>query len=87
MTMILVPPELEKPLLEAASRLGQDPETFVVNRLREVLNVPEIQAGSSLFDLLEGYVGTVEGTGEAFSERTTERYADSLLEKKKLGRL
>lgn len=85
--MILVPPELEKPLLEAASRQGQDPETFVVNRLREVLNLPETQSGSSLFDLLDGYVGTVEGSGEAFSERTTELYTDSLLQKKKLGRL
>ncbi len=80
--MILVPPELEQPLLEAASRQGQDPETFVVNRLREVLGVPEeSQAGSSLFDLLEGYVGTVSGNGEAYSENTTERYTASLLEK------
>ena len=88
MTMIHVPPELEKPLLEAASRQGVDAETFAVNRLREVLGVPEEnQAGSSLFDLLEGYVGTVSGNGEVNSENISERYADSLLEKKKLGRL
>ncbi len=60
MTIILVLPELEKPLLEAAKRHGQDPETFAVNRLREVLGMPEeTQAGSSLFDRLRGLVGTV----------------------------
>ena len=75
MTMIVIPPELEKPLLEAAKRQGLDAETFAVNRLREVLGVPEEnKAGSSLFDLLEGYVGTVSGKGEAYSENTTERY-------------
>ena len=88
MTMIHVPPELEKPLLEAAKRQGVDAETFAVNRLREVLGVPEEnQAGSNLFDLLEGHVGTVSGNGEAYSENTTERYTASLLEKKKQGRL
>ena len=88
MTMIHVPPELEKPLLEAAKRQGVDAETFAVNRLREVLGVPEEnQAGSNLFDLLEGHVDTVSGNGEAYSENTTERYTASLLEKKKQGRL
>lgn len=88
MTMILVPPELEKPLLEAAKQQGIDPETFAVNRLREVLGVPEEnKAGSSLFDRLQGLVGTVSGNGEAYSENTTERYTASLVEKKKQGRL
>ena len=88
MTMIHVPPELEKPLLEAAKRQGVDAETFAVNRLREVLGVPEESpVSSSLFDRLRGSLGTVSGNGEANSENTTERYTASLLEKKKQGRL
>jgi hypothetical protein len=38
-----------------------------------VLGVPEAnKAGSSLFDRLQGLVGTVSGNGEAYSENTRE---------------
>lgn len=41
----------------------------------------------TLFDSLTGYVGTVDGTTEALSEKCGERFTEGLLEKQKQRRL
>ena len=41
--------------------------------------------GESLFDFLSGYVGTVNGTTEGFSENSGQRFAQGLVEKQQRG--
>ena len=84
--LVLIPPDLEPQLLEAAKRSGVAPEEFAVARVREALNAP-ILAGNTLLDRLNGFIGTVEGNGEAWSENVSQRFADEMIEKHRSGRL
>ena len=90
MTRITLPPDLEKPLLEEARRLGTTPELLALDCLRRLF-VPQMESGPSapgetLFDFLSGHIGKVNGTTEAWSENCGQRFADGLAEKHQQGR-
>ncbi len=91
MTTIVIPPDLEAVILEEADRRGMAPETLAVDGLRRLFASPEpgaeLVGGGSLFDFLDGYAGTVNGTSEAFSEEGGRRFANALAEKHEQGRL
>lgn len=84
--LVLIPPDLEPQLLEAAKRSGVEPEEFAVARVREALQAPSV-APRTLFDALEGFIGAVDGTDEAWSEEISQRFADGMVEKHRSGNL
>ena len=92
MITISLPPDLEGPLTEEAQRRGTTPELLVLDSLR-TLFVPtpasEEPTGenATLSDFLAGYIGTVEGSREAFSDNCGQRFAEGLAEKQQRGRL
>jgi hypothetical protein len=89
MTTIILPPEVEGPLVEEARKKGTTPELLAVDCLRKLFpSSPEVrksEEGESLFDFLSGYVGTVSGTTEALSENCGQRFAQGLVEKQQRG--
>ena len=90
MTTITLPQELEQPLADAARNLATTPESLAIEWLRDrlgMVSAPANDSGESLFDLLAGHIGAVEGSSEAWSERCGERFADGLEEKARQGRL
>jgi hypothetical protein len=90
MTIITLPPDLEKRLAEEARRRGISLEQLALNSLRELF-VPAANGGAdgseTLWDYLSGYVGTVSGTAEPLSENCGQHFADGLLEKQRQGHL
>jgi hypothetical protein len=83
MTTIVIPPEIELPLSEAAKRQGTTPELLAVESLRRIY-APTSEwtqsiNGGSLADFLQGYIGTISGVSEPLSEDTGRRYTDELL--------
>jgi hypothetical protein len=94
MTTITLPPEIEAPLAEEARKQGTTPELLALDKLRglyastQLEKTEELQnEEGTLFDLLQGYVGTVEGTTEALSEHTGKRFAEGMVEKRQAGKL
>jgi hypothetical protein len=76
---VTVPPELAGPLVEEAHRRGTTPELLVLEGVRRVLPPQPTSTGAgSLLDTLAGHVGTVAGTGEAFSQDCGRRFAEGL---------
>lgn len=83
MTNLAIPPEIEGPLVKEARRLGTTPEQLALETLRrEFVSTTSVegQTESTLHDFLDGYVGTVNGSSDAFSERCGERFAEGLVE-------
>jgi hypothetical protein len=78
--LVLIPPELEPHLIEAARLNGVAPEEFALARVREALHLPK----QTLFEALEDVIGSVESTQEI---RSGMSFTDGLLEKKRSGRL
>ncbi len=76
MLTIDVPDELAGPLAAEAERRGTTPEALALDQLRALV----ISKPKSLLDFLGPRVGSVEGTGEAFSQDTGRRFADGLAE-------
>lgn len=89
MTTITLTPEIEEPLAEEARRQGTTPELLALDSLRARFVPLSTLAseGDTLFDFLQGYVGTVEGTSEPLSEDTGRRFTEGLLEKQRAGKL
>jgi hypothetical protein len=91
MTTIILPPEVEGPLAEEARRRGTTPELLAIDCLRELFVPRPSGEGTgkdeSLFDFLSGYTGTVDGTAEALSEQTGQRFVEGLIEKRDRGRV
>ncbi len=88
--VIELTPEIEDALAEEAQRRGTTPEQLALDALRRhFLAIPREgeAAGETLFDLLSGYVGVVSGSGEAFSEKCAERFAEGMVEKQRQGHL
>ncbi len=87
MIQIFLPPEIEVPLTERARQQGTTPELLAIDSLRRMfVNAPdngENVEGQTLFEFLGGYIGTISGSGEAFSEKCGERFAEHLVEKHK----
>ena len=87
MTTITLPPEIEAPLADAARKKGMTPESLAVETLRQHFSPSDPDQTETLYDYLAGYIGAVEGTGEALSENCGEKFTDWLVEKRKAGRL
>lgn len=91
MRTITLPPDLEDRLAEEAQRRGTTPELLAVDTLRKAFVPVEAPNGEqpqgTLYDYLAGYIGAVEGTGEALSENTGKLFTDYLVEKHRQGRL
>jgi hypothetical protein len=86
MTSITLPPEIEGPLREEACRRGTSPELLALDALRvrfapPVTSLPDQCPEPTLADFLNGYVGIVEGSTEALSERCGERFAEPRAER------
>ncbi|MFO0891608.1 MAG: hypothetical protein U0790_20995 [Isosphaeraceae bacterium] len=92
MTTITLPPEIEGPLREEAQRRGTSPETLAIETLRDQFmgSAPRSagqQGPSSLADFLDGYVGVVDGSGEANSEDCGKRFQEALISRQAKGAL
>ncbi len=88
MTTITLTPDIEKPLTEQARQQGTTPELLALDGLRKLFAAPQnTSPAETLYDFLQGYVGTVEGTTEALSENTSSRFAEGLANKQKDGTL
>jgi hypothetical protein len=83
MTTIIIPTELEAKMAEAAKREGTTLERLAVESLQRIYAAPTESGaspnGGTLADFLQGYVGTVSGSKEAWSVQTGERLTDMLL--------
>ena len=81
--------DIETALAQAAQRQGTTPERLALDLLSSLVlpsATPDSSAGeASLFDFLSGYIGTVEGTGEALSENCGQRFAEGLVAKHEQG--
>ena len=92
MITISLPPDIEGPLTEEAQRRGTTPELLALDSLR-TLFVPTPAAeeptgeDATLSDFLAGYISTVEGSREAFSDNCGQRFAEGFAEKQQRGRL
>jgi len=77
---ITIPPALAVPLTEEAQRRGTTPELLALEGVRRVLPSPPASPTSSrsLLDFLSGYVGTVAGSSEPFSQDCGRKFADGL---------
>jgi hypothetical protein len=87
MSTITIPPEIEASLADAARKKGITPESLAVENLRKHFSPTEPDQTKTLHDYLAGYIGAVEGTGEALSENCGEKCTDWLVEKRKADRL
>lgn len=90
MTTITLPPDIEKSLAEQARERGTTPELLAINSLRAIFAPPvphDGHEGDTLYDFLLGYVGTIDGTTEALSEHTGQRFTEGLVDKQRQGRL
>ena len=72
MMTISLPPDIEDALAEEAQRLGTTPELLALHSLRKLfVSTPDTDSSTSkamsLYDFLADYIGTVEGSTEAFS--------------------
>jgi hypothetical protein len=89
MTTIILPPEVERPLAEEARKKGTTPEILAIDCLRKVFITTHadnrINEAESLYAFLSGYAGTVNGTTEALSENSGERFTKGLVAKHKRG--
>lgn len=72
MTTITLPPDLEGRLADEASRRGTTPELLALDGLRRLFapRPEDNRTGEpgTLFDFLAGYIGTVAGSTEPYSE-------------------
>ena len=91
MTTITLPPDLELRLADEASRRGTTTELLAVAGLRKIfLSDPSnigVEGPTTLFDFLSGFIGTVNGSTQPFSEDCGQHFADSLAEKQGRGQL
>lgn len=91
MTIITLPPDLEGRLADEARRRGTTPELLALDGLRQLFAPPPNDNGSegqgTLFDFLAGYIGTVNGAAEPYSEDCGQRFAEGLAKKQQRRRL
>jgi hypothetical protein len=92
MITISLPSDIEGPLTAEAQRRGTTPELLALDSLRKLFPSLAVSGeppgdATNLFDFLDGYIGTVEGSTEAFSENCGQRFAEGMAEKQQRGRL
>jgi hypothetical protein len=82
MTTITLPPDLEGRLDDEARRRGTTTELLALDGLRQLFapapNGNGAEHRGTLLDFLTGYVGTVAGSSEAYSENCGCRFAEGL---------
>ncbi|MGI8982291.1 MAG: hypothetical protein ACR2FY_23925 [Pirellulaceae bacterium] len=82
MTIITLPPDLEGRLGDEARRRGTTTELLALDGLRQLFApVPSgngAEQHGTLFDFLAGYVGTVAGASETYSEDCGRRFTEGL---------
>jgi hypothetical protein len=74
--------DIETALNPEAQRQGTTPERLALDSSGKLFlqAPPDTSSGeATLFDFLSGYIGTVEGTGEALSENCGRRFAGDQL--------
>jgi len=87
--VIRLTPDIETALAREAQRQGIAPEQLVLESLGKLF-LPSIGTESArpektLLDFLSGYVGAVEGTGEALSENCGRRFCEGMVAKHEQG--
>ncbi len=91
MTTIILPPDIEGPLADAAQELGTTPELLALSSLRKLFGRPDGNQAATeeenLHDFLFGFLGTVDGSTEPWSENGGSRFARGMAEKHRQGRL
>lgn len=91
MTTITLPPEIEETVAQQAQRQGTTTELLALDVLRRSFAPPpeaeKADMGDTLYDFLRGYIGTVNGSSEAFSEDCGEKFAEGMAQKQQEGRL
>jgi len=94
MTTNTLPPEIERPLAEEAQRQGTTTELLTPDKLRALVApddadgaIKNSNVGETLYDFLQGHVGTIDGSSEALSEDCGERFAEDLVKKRQEGGL
>jgi hypothetical protein len=90
MITITIPQDMEFPISEEARRLGTTPEVLAVESLRRLFMTvitEKIPENETLFDYLSDYIGTVDGSGEAFSENCGKRFAEGMIRKQQRAHL
>jgi len=89
MTTITLSPEVEEAIAREAQKQGITPEGLAVESLRKLFASPVSTRGNgsqTLADFLRPYVGSIDGTSEALSEKTGERFTAGLLERQRRGK-
>ena len=92
MITISLPPDIEGPLITEAQKRGTTPQSLALDSLRKLFASPTApdepsDDATTLFDFLDGFIGTVEGATEAFSENCGQRFAEGMAEKQQRGHL
>ena len=90
MITITIPQDMEFPISEEAKKLGTTPEVLAVESLRRLFMpviTEKISENQTLFDYLSGYIGTVDGSGEAFSENCGKRFTEGMIRKQQRAHL
>ena len=80
MLTITLPTEMVTTLTAEADRLGTTPELLALDSVRKNLPVEPtpLPTEGTLLDFLTGYVGTVAGSSEPFSQDCGKKFADGL---------
>jgi hypothetical protein len=72
MTTITLPPDLEHQIAERARQRGTTPELLAIDGLRQLFaQAPSTEGtgdGETLFDFLDGFIATVDGTAEGLAD-------------------
>lgn len=92
MTTITLPPEIEQSVARQAERQGTTLELLALDALRQtftpVSEGPETAENpKTLYDFMQGLIGTVDGSAEPYSENCGEKFADGLIQKQQEGRV
>ncbi len=89
MTTITLPPEIEQSVARQAERQGTTIEWVALDTLRRTFAAPgeEPSRPETMYDFMQGFIGTVDGSSEAYSENCGEKFAEGMAQKQREGKL
>lgn len=89
MTTITLPPEIEQSVARQAERQGTTTEVLALDALRRMFAPPPEKPDNpeTLYDFMQGFIGTVDGSPAAYSEHCGEKFAEGMAQKQREGRL
>ena len=96
MTTITLPPEIEETVAQQARRQGTTTELLALDVLRKTfppaIEPPERKSGTSLFDLLSDYIGTIHSGehipgGAQMATDSGRKFAEGMARKRREGKL